>query len=425
MNPNPSFSSISSFSKQRMEPIVPIFLGIHGNFMLLNKQSTDIIQFTLVNVILLIGVISIFFKKMENRYMLTKFLFFTFTGLVLIYLDGGVGSFFTIWLFLLAPYALYLNDTEALCVIFLIPLLYGLLYPFSTIKLDLFVVLQRIVVLVFIGLFVVILNRNLVTIAVEKESEIKRRQDEHVKRLLEKEMKLKLEKVNTQLKRSNSDLEKFAFIASHDLKAPLNKILLNLQLINDKNYDKLDSETKNLISSILNSTSQMNNLITDLLNYSQTNETEKTMSSVNTSEIMQKIINNLTTLIEQKHAKIKYNNLPIIKGNESLITSLFQNLVQNGIKFNNSIKPEVIIHYERDEHSSIIFSIHDNGIGIKQENKEKIFDMFQRFESSNIYPGSGIGLALCKKIVEIHEGQIWVESNINEGSTFFVKLPQV
>ena len=425
MNPNPSFSSISSFSKQRMEPIVPIFLGIHGNFMLLNKQSTDIIQFTLVNVILLIGVISIFFKKMENRYMLTKFLFFTFTGLVLIYLDGGVGSFFTIWLFLLAPYALYLNDTEALCVIFLIPLLYGLLYPFSTIKLDLFVVLQRIVVLVFIGLFVVILNRNLVTIAVEKESEIKRRQDEHVKRLLEKEMKLKLEKVNTQLKRSNSDLEKFAFIASHDLKAPLNKILLNLQLINDKNYDKLDSETKNLISSILNSTSQMNNLITDLLNYSQTNETEKTMSSVNTSEIMQKIINNLTTLIEQKHAKIKYNNLPIIQGNESLITSLFQNLVQNGIKFNNSIKPEVIIHYERDEHSSIIFSIHDNGIGIKQENKEKIFDMFQRFESSNIYPGSGIGLALCKKIVEIHEGQIWVESNINEGSTFFVKLPQV
>ena len=424
MSSNPSFSSISNFSKQRMEPIVPIFLGIHGNFMLLRNQSVDIIQFPLVNTILLIGVLSIFYKKMENRYMLTKFLFFTFTGLVLIYLDGGVGSFFTIWLFLLAPYALYLDDTEALIVTFLIPILYGFLYPFSTVQLDIIVVLQRIVVLIFIGLFVVALNRNLVNIAVEKESEIKRREDEHEKRLLEEQMKQKLEEVNIQLKRSNTDLEKFAFIASHDLKAPLNKIMLGLQVINDKNKDLLDLETKRLITSILNSTSQMNKLITDLLTYSQVNETEKTMTSVNTSEIMQKIINNLSTLIEQKHAKIKYNNLPIIHGNESLIASLFQNLIQNGIKFNNSIIPEVIIHNETDEHANIIFSIQDNGIGIKEEDKEIIFDMFQRIESSNIYPGSGIGLALCKKIVEIHAGKLWVESKENDGSTFFVKLPK-
>jgi len=417
-----SLKNITRINQQSIEPIVPIFLGIHGNLMLLTTHSTSIIQYVLVDIILLVGIFSIFYKQFNDKYMLTKFLLYSGTGLLLIYLDGGVGSFFTIWLFILASYVLYLDFNQAIIMSIVIPVIYALIYPFSTNTLSLVVVFQRTIVLIMIGVFVSALNRNLINIAIEREGAKRKATEEHEKRLHESELNLKLEELNKELKESNEELENFAFIASHDLRAPLSKIILSLQLLNEDSNVATNSETVNILNTGLKASVQMDALITDLLDYSKASGIEKAADYIKTSELLNKVITNLDNYVKDKHAKIIIKNDVNFRANEPLMISLFQNLVQNGIKFNKSEEPQITIESKPDD-DSILFSVKDNGIGIKQEDVTNLFKMFQRLDDNDNYPGTGIGLALCKKIVDLHGGRIWVESTRGTGSIFYVKLP--
>ena len=404
-----------------LEPVTPLFLGIHGNVWLMHTNSQDIFEFIIVNIILLTGILSIFIKKFTSRYMNFKFMFYSFSGLLLIYLDGGVGSFFTIWLFLIATYVLYLNEKEAIFFAILIPFLYFCLLPFSSKHLDIIIVLQRSFVIAVIGLFIIALNRTFIKIAVEKEQLLVEEREEQKRREHETALNKKLEKVNKQLQRSNEDLEQFALIASHDLKAPVLKIILAIQLLFQDTETTFNTETKKSLETILSSANQMNELITDLLAYSKISEV-KFLEQVDLRQSVEKAIENLSFYIQEKNAKVNSTHLPVIMANESLMISLFQNLIHNGLKFNKSSIPEVSIN-SYNEGDFVIISIKDNGIGILEESMKSLFVIFNRFELTNEFLGTGVGLAFCKKIVEKYDGTIWAESTRNEGSTFFIKIP--
>jgi signal transduction histidine kinase len=414
-------SELTQYFQKRIEPFTPIFLGIHGNFMLLNNYNNNYLLYLLVNIILLLGLIGLRNREISSRFNLFKFSFFSASGLILIYLDGGVGSFFTIWLFVLSPYLLYLDGRQAFVLAIIPPVVYGLEYFVSSKIVDVIVVIQRVVVISFIGIVVILLHRALIDIAVKKELVELNEREKQNRLQFEKENNIKLEIINNKLKASNYDLEQFAFMASHDLKAPILKIQMFLNLIKEKYKTYFDADTEAMLSIVLKSTNQMTELITQILMFSQI-QNEKIFLELSTDEIVNQAINNLSIFLEGKNAKISFENLPKIFGNPNLMVSLFQNIIQNGIKFNNSANPEVKISY-LVSNESVQFKIADNGIGIRKEDQLDLFTMFKKNENSNDYSGSGIGLALCKKIVNEHEGTIWVESNIDQGTIFYIRLP--
>ena len=318
---------------------------------------------------------------------------------------------------------LYFNYREAIFFSILIPLIYGLLYPFSSNPIDIIVVFQRMFVIASIGLFTTLLNRNLIEIAIEKELAEQKEKEEHSRRIVETKMNKKLEIINKQLQRSNKDLEQFALIASHDLKVPIAKIILALQNLDREKFKNLDLETKTVIEMISKSTAQMNELISELLIYSQISES-KTYNLIDFNNVLETVLENLSVFISEKGAKITSKALPRSQANEPLMISLFQNLIQNGIKFNKSPNPEIFIESE-EQGDFIIFKIKDNGIGFIDESKKTLFTLFKRFENNEEYSGTGVGLSFCKKIVDQHNGKIWLESERDKGSTFFIELPKV
>lgn len=393
----------ASFQQEKLEPLIPLLLGIHGNLMLFTNQSQNYLAYIIVNSVLIVGLLGFVYKKYTSRFMLGKYLFFNGAALVLIYIDGGVGSFFTIWLFLLALYVLYLEDRSAIIFGILIPIFYGLIAPFSTVKLSNMVVIQRSVVLMVISLIAFSMNRNLIQIALEKE-----RAQQNI--LL--------------LERSNSDLEQFALAASHDLKTPLLKIIQSIDFIEGNYGNEMDPEVKTLIEISKNSSEQLNKLITDMLSFSKVTIDEKAFEKLQANDVLNVAIQNLSEVAKNRNAEIEVSDLPYIWAIRSLMISLFQNIIHNAIKFNTSEKPKVKISCSNENEKEVLFSIEDNGIGIGNESKDKLFSLFQRAGNDNIYPGTGVGLALCKRIVEIHKGDIWFESNKSKGTTFFVKLPK-
>jgi signal transduction histidine kinase len=224
-----------------------------------------------------------------------------------------------------------------------------------------------------------------------------------------------------ELETANKELEQFVYVASHDLQEPLRTISNFAGLFKEEYSEKLDAETSQYLKFIITATSKMQNLIKDLLDFSRIGR-KITYVTVNCNELLKEIIADMNASISESKAVITYGTLPILKGNETELKQLFQNLLSNAIKFHKKdISPEIEIN-AKESNSEYLFTIKDNGIGFEEQYKERIFIIFQRLQNSAEYPGTGIGLATCKKIVEQHNGKIWVESELGIGSTFYFTI---
>ncbi len=225
-----------------------------------------------------------------------------------------------------------------------------------------------------------------------------------------------------ELKRSNEDLEQFAYVASHDLQEPLRMITNYLQLLRQRYKDQLDPNAHDFIHFALDGSKRMNQLIHDLLAYSRVGTRGKEFVITETDQALDDALSNLTVAIEEGKARITRDVLPPVLGDEVQLTQLFQNLVGNAVKFRGEAAPEIHISVER-KGAEWEFAVRDNGIGIAEQDFQRIFVVFQRLHSREKYAGTGIGLAVCKKIVERHGGRIWVESKPGRGTTFRFTLP--
>ncbi len=238
--------------------------------------------------------------------------------------------------------------------------------------------------------------------------------------LTEKSMKIQLK--NAQLARSNRDLEQFAYIASHDLKEPLRNIGGFITLLNRKCGHYQDEEAKDYMQFITNSVDHMHHLLTDLLAYSRIGIVARSYEQVNMETVVQTVKTSFKSYIEEQNARISICNMPNkIFANRTQMVQLIQNLVGNALKFRSNKTPQVNIECI-ELPDRYVFSVKDNGIGMQQEYTDKIFVIFQRLHNRTEYDGTGIGLSICKKIVEQHEGEIWVESQSGKGSTFYFSI---
>lgn len=228
--------------------------------------------------------------------------------------------------------------------------------------------------------------------------------------------------LNEELLRSNRALEQFAYVASHDLQEPLRMVSSFTQMLSLKYKDKLDQDAQEYIRFAAEGAERMYDMINGLLDYSRFQTRGKEFKEVDMNYIMDQVKKNLSLQIKTRKASVTNEKLPVLLADEAQMTQLIQNLVSNAIKFSNQ-KPEVHISV-RNEPSHFIFSVTDNGIGIDEQYAERIFIIFQRLVSKSEYEGTGIGLAICKIIVEGHGGKIWVKSDPGKGSTFFFTLPK-
>lgn len=230
-----------------------------------------------------------------------------------------------------------------------------------------------------------------------------------------------LKRVNEELRRSYAELEQFAHVASHDLQEPLRMITSYLQLI-ERRYDALlDDDGREFIHFAVDGAKRMKALIKDLLDFSRTGTDAANRQAVEARLLLENALTNLKTAIEESGAQITTDPLPTIVADPILFTQVFQNLIANAIKFQKGTAPSVHISVQRQAREWI-FSVRDNGIGIEPHHRDRIFRIFERLHNSEQYSGSGIGLAITRKIVERHGGQIWVESQPGTGSTFHFSI---
>lgn len=240
-----------------------------------------------------------------------------------------------------------------------------------------------------------------------------------------KEKNTEIQQQNQDLARKNDDLKKFAFIVSHDLKAPLRTIGSFTGLMRRRYFHLFDKNGQEYMDFITGGVKRMDQLLNDLLTYSQIENNEQESDWTETKDVVHNALSNLYFQIRNQKVAIKINEiaLPRVRGNSAHLTQLFQNIIANGIKFRNGRDPQILIDCLQNE-EKYTFAIKDNGIGIEEQYQEKIFRMFSRLHKVEEYEGTGIGLATCKKIVEKHGGKIWVESAPGQGSTFFFSLPK-
>lgn len=231
--------------------------------------------------------------------------------------------------------------------------------------------------------------------------------------------------IEKELARSNEDLQQFAYIISHDLRAPLRNVKSFSQLLAKMYRNKLDGDGITFLDFIIGGVSKFDNLINDLLLYSRVSSWPITTDEVDLNDIVLETINDFYEPISQKEVVFKVAALPSIQAYALHMTQLFQNIIENAIKFRQPEKTSEILIRTEDKGKDVLFSISDNGIGIKKEYSERIFQLFQRLHTDNEYKGTGLGLSICKKIAERHNGKIWIESEgNNKGTTFFIQLPK-
>jgi signal transduction histidine kinase len=223
-----------------------------------------------------------------------------------------------------------------------------------------------------------------------------------------------------QLARSNAELQTFAYVASHDLKEPLCVVRLYLDLLAKSCTGKLDAEAEQYIGYALDGVRRMQALLGDLLAYSRVSTEGEDLEAVDCELVLSDV--SATLMVEQRGGVLTRDPLPTVLGDGLQLRTLFRNLVANGFKFNRSARPRVHVSAEQ-KGSEWVFSVRDNGIGIDCQHSERIFRIFERLHGEREFPGTGMGLALCKRIVERHGGRIWVNSELGRGATFYFTLP--
>jgi len=231
-----------------------------------------------------------------------------------------------------------------------------------------------------------------------------------------------LERTVSELQRSNQELEQFAYVVSHDLQEPLRQVVGFSGLIKHKSQNKLDESAQELLDYIIDGGKRMGKLINDLLAYSRVGRVDVSKERTDLQNALASALQNLQAAIQESGATVTHDPMPTLTVNATQITQVFQNLIGNAIKFRSDQPPHIHIcaHLRRDKW---LFSVKDNGIGFRNEDAETIFNIFQRLHPRDRYEGSGIGLAICRKIIEQHGGKVYAESTPGHGATFYFTLP--
>jgi len=230
------------------------------------------------------------------------------------------------------------------------------------------------------------------------------------------------EKLTKNLEESNVELQQFAYIASHDLQTPLRSIAGFAQFLQMENQDKLDEQANKHIERIVENAKRMQTLINDLLEYSRVDSRVRPFAATNLDEVFDEVTNAMIAEIEDSHGVVTRDDLPTVTGDRSQLHQLLQNLIGNGLKYHGDARPKVHVSAEKNG-SEWMIAVSDNGIGIDPKHHKRIFEIFRRLHTQDAFPGTGIGLAVCQRIVQRHGGKICIESKPDEGSTFRFTIP--
>ena len=370
---------------------------------------TDIYMSAVCMLSFIFGLVNLFYFKYTNNYERSITLF-AFNGLVFMYgitfFTGGLVSPFIIWLVFFPAISILLDNRGqlkiiSLAVIILIILL-GIIH-FCNIPIPSSITKET--TLLFILANLLSIGGFITWMMLEYDNNNK--------------------EFNQKLQESNKELERFAYIASHDLKSPLRNITSFAQLLKIRARKKLSDNEKEYLQFIEDNARKMNALVQSILEFSQIDKIgEKYQEAVDLNKVVGAATMNLEALIKEKNALIETQMLPMVQGNETQMLQLFQNLIENGIKYNTSDQPIIMIKTDRDWNKNLLFFA-DNGIGISEEYHEKVFEMFKRLHGEEKYKGTGIGLALCKKIATKHNGDLTIEASTEKGTVFKLSLPTV
>jgi len=238
-----------------------------------------------------------------------------------------------------------------------------------------------------------------------------------------RQLEEKIKERTRDLERSNAELEQFAYVASHDLQEPLRSVSGFLQLLEKRYETELDEDALRYIQRAVGASKRMQEMIQSLLAYSRIGTKGQPFRDVDCNEVVRKVLENLKDAVTRENADVSCGPLPVVPGDEIQLIQLFQNLVSNALKYNKETVPEVRIRAEERDRNWL-FAVEDNGIGIDPRFSERIFQIFQRLHGRTEYSGTGIGLAVCRKIVERHNGEIWAEPGSDRGSVFRFTLPR-
>jgi light-regulated signal transduction histidine kinase (bacteriophytochrome) len=252
-----------------------------------------------------------------------------------------------------------------------------------------------------------------------------------------KERTKDLEEVNAHLKDLNAELEQFTFVSHHDLQEPLRKIIMYTDLVKKESYEQLTGPSKNKLDKVIQAGRRMSEALRDVLNFASLSSEEQ-FRSIDLNVVLASVLEDMELAISEKGAKISCDTLPVIKGIAMQMNQLFYNLLNNALKFSKpgqtpeiKITTRILPQTEVEKNSGLDgnktyfeITVKDNGIGFNQEAADKIFRLFQRLHSKDAFAGTGIGLALCKKVIQNHGGKIWAKGIEGEGATFTILLPR-
>ncbi len=233
--------------------------------------------------------------------------------------------------------------------------------------------------------------------------------------------------VNTrELERSNRELDLFASVISHDLREPLRTVGTLVQLLKERYPASSDPQVTKIMTCVVENTKRMSSMVTDLLEYSRIQTKCSPFAIVDLNQILEDTITHLAQMLKETNVKLTYDPLPRVRGDAIQLLQVFQNLISNAVKFRKKSEPvKIHVGFVPPNNSEFHLYVQDNGIGIDPKYFAKLFNVFQRLHPQNVYAGSGLGLATCKKIIERHGGRIWVESELGKGSKFQFTLPKV